>query len=46
MRESANVEGKPSTHAVPKARRVVKGDIVPNWKEPTGEHPRRQRRGG
>jgi len=46
MRESASVAGKPTTHAVPSPRRVVRGDIVPNWKEPTGKQPRRQRRGG
>ena len=46
MNESPNVAGQPSKKDVPAPRRVVKGDIVPNWKAPTGIKPRRQRRGG
>lgn len=46
MRESLNVAGKPTTHAVPKPRRVAPSEIVRNWTPPKGTHPRRQRRGG
>ena len=46
MKNSPQVAGDVHSKDVPAPRRVVKGDIVPNFKEPTGKQPRRQRRGG
>lgn len=45
-KQSKGVAGNPHEVGVPGAKRVVKGEIVRNWKEPGGEHPRRKRRGG